>query len=281
MDSTSVLVHLVGIFAVSQLIGNTYQPGFYENLNTNATGVLNNAFKIVTDVMDLLPEWIRLGTLLQWILYASVALYLFYLAGKVYTPLLGNIQLHRSLGDIGYDYQKGVSRKDLMNEVRRRRKVGNLPPVFPNGWFFLMRSDNLPIKGTRSMNVMGQHFAIFRDEEGTVHVIDAYCAHLGANLAVGGKVTGKCIECPFHGWTYSGETGQCTKIPYSSGKIPSTAKVKVWPSLENNGCILVWYDAEERDPSWFPEEFEQIKSGRWVYRGCSSHVVNAHAQVKS
>lgn len=93
------------------------------------------------------------------------------------------------------------------------------------------------------------------------------------------QVIGKCLECPFHGWQYDGETGHCTKIPYSSGKIPSQAKVKVWSSLEVNGVIFVWFDAEGRDPTWFPEEFEKIKSGRWTYHGYSTHLINAHIEV--
>ena len=93
------------------------------------------------------------------------------------------------------------------------------------------------------------------------------------------QVTGKCIECPFHGWQYDGETGHCVKIPYSKGKVPSQAKVKVWPSLDSNGIVKVWYDAEGRDPQWFPEEFEKVKNGRWSYRGCSTHLINAHIEV--
>jgi cholesterol 7-dehydrogenase len=93
------------------------------------------------------------------------------------------------------------------------------------------------------------------------------------------QVIGNCLECPFHGWQYDGETGHCTKIPYSKGKIPSQAKVKVWPSIEANGVILVWYDAEGRDPGWFPEQFEKIKSGRWVYHGYSTHLINSHIEV--
>lgn len=48
-----------------------------------------------------------------------------------------------------------------------------------------------------------------------VSIVDAYCPHLGANLGVGGRVHGNCIECPFHGWQFDGETGQCVKIPYA------------------------------------------------------------------
>ena len=61
----------------------------------------------------------------------------------------------------------------------------------------------------------GLHIALFRDENGEAHAVDAYCPHLGANFAAGGKVVGDCIECPFHGWQFRGSDGKCTKIPYS------------------------------------------------------------------
>ena len=55
-----------------------------------------------------------------------------------------------------------------------------------------------------------------------VSIVDAYCPHLGANLGVGGRVQGNCIECPFHGWQFDGETGQCVNIPYAE---------KVWEEV--------------------------------------------------
>lgn len=51
--------------------------------------------------------------------------------------------------------------------------------------------------------------------KGDVHVLDAYCPHLGANLGIGGLVKGDCIECPFHLWAFRGSDGQCVNIPYS------------------------------------------------------------------
>lgn len=36
---------------------------------------------------------------------------------------------------------------------------------------------------------------------GLVHVLDAICPHLGANLGVNGVVRGNNLECPFHGWS--------------------------------------------------------------------------------
>ena len=56
---------------------------------------------------------------------------------------------------------------------------------------------------------------MFRGKSGRAYIVDAYCAHLGANLAVGGSVHGECIECPFHGWQYRGSDGKCVKIGYA------------------------------------------------------------------
>ena len=64
----------------------------------------------------------------------------------------------------------------------------------------------------------GENFAVFRSEGGEVIILDAYCPHLGANLAVGGKVRGDCLECPFHGWVFDGHAGKCVSIPYSASK---------------------------------------------------------------
>ena len=116
----------------------------------------------------------------------------------MYRALFGRIEHFRPVTELGYEFPRGhlskglVSKQEIVNEVRRRRKIGDLPPVYPNGWFSLLRSEELAVGGTTSVNALGQNFAIFRDEEGKVHVLDAYCPHLGANLAVGGKVGCVC-----------------------------------------------------------------------------------------
>lgn len=57
--------------------------------------------------------------------------------------------------------------------------------------------------------------ALFRGEDSRVRAVDAYCPHLGASLSAGGRVLGNCIECPFHGWRFDGDTGKCNHIPYA------------------------------------------------------------------
>ena len=62
---------------------------------------------------------------------------------------------------------------------------------------------------------VGLNLAVFRDDNGNAYILDAYCPHLGANIAIGGHVIGDCLECPFHGWQFRGSDGKVMKIPYS------------------------------------------------------------------
>lgn len=159
----------------------------------------------------------------------------------------------------------------------RLRKYGDAPPSFPNGWFPLLESDDLEKNEVREVTALGEHFAVFRNDEGKAHVLDAYCPHLGANMAIGGVVHGNCLECPFHGWRFDGETGSCTVIPYAE-KIPSFIKAKTWPSIEVNSLIFVWYHADNEEPSWYPQDLEPIKKKLWPCHGRSEFLVGCHIQ---
>ncbi len=111
----------------------------------------------------------------------------------LYQATFGVVELYCPEAKAGFDFpgreMEGlVTKRDFVNEVRRRKKMGEIPPPFPNGWFSLLRSTELKAGQSTAVNALGQNFAVFRDDGGKAHVLDAYCAHLGANLGVGGKV---------------------------------------------------------------------------------------------
>ena len=197
---------------------------------------------------------------------------------KVWRVLFSPLELVRPLHEVGYVPETKRSKRDVANDVRRKRKVGDLPPVFPNGWFRVLDSRQLKIGHVECVSMLGEHFAVFRGEDGVAYIVDAYCPHLGANLGVGGQVIGNRIQCPFHGWEFRGEDGKCVKIPYAE-KTPDIAKTKSWPCLERNGTIMVWFHAENAEPTWLPEEIEEISNGSWTFRGRSEHSINAHVEV--
>ena len=99
------------------------------------------------------------------------------------------------------------------------------PRQYPCGWYRICDSDDISKRGdVKRAFALGREMVIFRsdDEHQQVYVLDAFCVHMGANLAVGGRVVPgtNCLQCPFHLWEFSGPDGRCTKIPYMDGKIP-------------------------------------------------------------
>lgn len=222
---------------------------------------------------DLLPTQLDFYSVFCYTLTA-VGLALAYFILKILFTPLDRVKL---LGDLGYVTDGKNSKKEIANDVKRRRAVGEIPPVYPNGWFGLIEGWKVKRGEAKSLSVLGEQLVVFRDTKGVSHVLDAYCPHMGANLGVGGRVTGDCIECPFHGWKFRGYDGKCMDIPYSS-KIPSVADVRSWPSMEVNGWINVWYHAEGIEPTWKLPELEEIKNGTWKYSGRTEHYINAHIE---
>ncbi|XP_008289977.1 cholesterol desaturase daf-36 [Stegastes partitus] len=195
----------------------------------------------------------------------------------LYRLLFCPLELLKAPEDVGYVAEDGRSRAQAANEVRRRRKVGELPPVYPNGWYRVLDSHMLERGEVKNVFILGEQLAVFRGEDGKACVLDAYCPHLGANLAVGGRVFGGCIECPFHGWRFQGSDGKCVKVPYSD-KVPEFAKVRCWPSCEVNKQILVWFHCDGEEPQWKMPEQQEVTRGEWVYRGRTEHFINSHIQ---
>ncbi len=137
----------------------------------------------------------------------------------------------------------------------------DLPP-YANGWFQVAGSEELEPGGVIPLSYFGTEFVLFRTEDGTAHILDAYCPHLGAHLGHGGVVKGACIECPFHAWKFDGD-GNCTEVPYAE-KIPPKAKMHVWPSIEVNQNIYIWHHAEGAPPSWEIPVLDEIGSEDWT-----------------
>lgn len=127
------------------------------------------------------------------------------------------------------------ARAAAVNRARRLKQPGQRPPPFPNGWFVLLESRQLGRAEVRQVDALGLNLAVWRGESGRVFVTAAYCPHLGANLAAGGRVHGDSIQCPFHSWQFCGESGA---VGPGCGA-PSQARVRTFHCLERNFLIMV------------------------------------------
>jgi hypothetical protein len=111
----------------------------------------------------------------------------------------------RKNGDISAQWQADGENSYEARMRKHMRRGATYPPPFPNGnvdpcyyntlsrnigWFKIMDCADLKRGEMKQISAFGQEMIAFRsdDEEGKISVIDAYCPHLGANLAEGGVV---------------------------------------------------------------------------------------------
>lgn len=117
-------------------------------------------------------------------------------------------------------------------------------PRFARGWHCLGLSRHFG-EEPKSLEYFGSRQVAYRGADYQVHVLDAYCPHMGADLALG-TVNGNQLVCPFHHWEW-GTDGICQHIPYAA-TIPPKARIKAWPTLEKNGLLYIWHDPEGQPP---------------------------------
>lgn len=55
----------------------------------------------------------------------------------------------------------GRTRRQVANDVRRRKKIGEIPPIYPNGWFVLCESDDIKDGEVRAVDALGMFLNTF------------------------------------------------------------------------------------------------------------------------
>jgi len=131
------------------------------------------------------------------------------------------------------------------------------PHPIPMGWFAVGAADDFPAGQLARRHYVGSELLVWRDDDGTPHVWDAYCPHLGADLGVGGRVEGSCVTCPFHEWQF-GADGSNVHIPYAD-RTNALARVRTYPTIERFGMVLFWYHPDpDVSPKWEIPEIDAL-----------------------
>lgn len=143
---------------------------------------------------------------------------------------------------------------------------------FPEGWYAVAFSKELAQAAVLRRKVAGRELVVFRTESGEACVFDAFCPHLGAHLAEGGKVVGERIQCPFHGFQFDTQ-GKCIETPY--GESLPTKCLKKWHVQEAFGAVLCFLG--DGEPSWsISEVAEQHAQLDWSPAACRIWVIRTH-----
>lgn len=146
----------------------------------------------------------------------------------------------------------------------------------PYGWFYLGESAALAPGELRQIRRFAADLILWRGENGEAHLQDAYCPHLGANIAVGGRVKGNAVECPFHRWAFNGDGGVAA-IPYAS-KINPYAHLRTYPLQEHYGNLMGWYHPDNVAPLFDLPAVPKLDSGEFVGPISETHLIRTCLQ---
>jgi phenylpropionate dioxygenase-like ring-hydroxylating dioxygenase large terminal subunit len=135
-------------------------------------------------------------------------------------------------------------------------RITRVAPGTPMGkymrrfWWPLCLSTELPEKDGAPLRVrmLGEDLIAFRDTEGMVGLVEAYCPHRRAPLFFGRNE--ECgIRCAYHGWKFN-RHGDCVDMPSEPAGTTLQAKVKILahPTFEKGGVIWAYMGPKELQP---------------------------------
>jgi phthalate 4,5-dioxygenase len=106
--------------------------------------------------------------------------------------------------------------------------------------------DGKPVR----VRLLGEDLVVFRDSEGRLGVLDEYCSHRRASLALGRNE--ECgLRCLYHGWKFDveGNVLEMTSEPAESG-LAAKVKHKAYPANEAGGFVWTYMGSAGNMPAF-------------------------------
>lgn len=139
------------------------------------------------------------------------------------------------------------------DDSERLVRVGPGTPagtLFRRYWQPAALSRELPEKDGAPVRVrlLGEDLIAFRDTQGRVGLIDAYCPHRRAPLFFGRNE--ECgLRCVYHGWKFDAD-GRCVDLPSEPADSPMKSGIKIaaYPTIERGGVIWAYLGPSDAQP---------------------------------
>lgn len=135
----------------------------------------------------------------------------------------------------------------------RLTRVGPGTPmgeVFRRYWIPALLSEEIrePDGPPVRVRLLGEDLVAFRDSDGEVGLVSAYCAHRRGPLFFG-RNEENGLRCVYHGWKYD-RTGQCVDLPSEPtfSRLIEHAKIRAYPTYEKGGAVFTYMGPTEATP---------------------------------
>jgi phthalate 4,5-dioxygenase len=162
------------------------------------------------------------------------------------------------------------------NEIMTRVGAGTpMGDALRRFWIPALLSDELKRDGAPArLRILGEDLVSFRDSDGRVGVVDAFCAHKRAPLFFGRNE--KCgLRCVYHGWKYD-VNGQCLDIPNivppdNYETLVKRMSITAYDTEEAGGVVWVYMGPKDKKPAlprmeWMELPPEYVHVSRWLQR---------------
>jgi len=109
----------------------------------------------------------------------------------------------------------------------------------------LPENDGAPIR----VRIMGEDLIAFRDTEGKVGLVSAFCPHRRAPMFFGRNE--ECgLRCVYHGWKFDA-SGACVDMPSEppDSLFKTKVKIEAYPTHEAGGMVWTYMGPPEKQPA--------------------------------
>lgn len=151
---------------------------------------------------------------------------------------------------------------ELLTRVSKGTPMGD---VMRRYWHPICTSAELPEPDCDPLRtrLLGESFVVFRDSHGRVGVLDEFCMHRGASLALG-RVEEGGIRCLYHGWKFSVD-GRIMETPnHADPRLCERLKAPCYPVHESAGLVWTYIGLPEHQPPFRRFGFEDVPDANRV-----------------
>ena len=132
-----------------------------------------------------------------------------------------------------------------------------------NAWYVAGRSQEFPVGQPQGRRMAGRPVLVWRTGEGRIGSFDDRCVHKRMPLSEGRVLADGVLECAYHGFCYDA-SGTCVRIPSQPDRpIPSRAKLKPFPLIEQDGLVWVWPGDPQKMGDAKPPRTPEIGGSDW------------------
>jgi len=118
-----------------------------------------------------------------------------------------------------------------------------------NTWYAVGAAVSLAPGMVKQFKVAGRELAVYRTKaddtnESRLVAFSNRCPHRGTSMSLG-KVTGKCLRCPMHGWLFQSD-GQCVSVPSEQDDRAFGKRFHIphYPAMESYGLIWIFVGSD-------------------------------------